>query len=183
MNKSTILTIIASVGAVATAVLAAKNTPKAILLLEEAKQKKGEELTKLEVVKTATPAYIPTIITGASTLACIFGANILSTHQQASIMSAYALMSNSYREYRKKVSELYGEEVDDRIKNEMAKDRYEEFEEIPEEEECLFYDFVSQQYFTAAMDEVIQKVTMDDGMECYIITTPFDVPASYYVNL
>ena len=183
MRKSTILTIAAAAGTVVTVVTSIKATPKAIELLEEAKWKKGEELTKVETIKTAAPAYIPTIITGLSTLACIFGANALSVRQQASIMSAYALIENSYKEYRKKVTELYGEEVDDRIKSEMAKDQYDDIEEMLEEDECLFYDLASQQYFVSPMRDVIQKVTMDDGMECYIITTPFDLPASYYVNL
>ena len=54
----------------------------------------------------------------------------------------------------------------------------EENGELFNDDECLFYDFVSQQYFSATMDEVIQKVTMDDGLECYIITTPYDLSAS-----
>ena len=182
-NGSIILTCIGAVGVIATGIATAKATPKAMQLLEEVKEEKGEELTKVDVVKTIGPAYIPAIAIGVSTIACIFGANVLNTRNQANIMSAYVLLSNSYREYRKKVTELYGEEVDDRIKNEMAKDQYDDFEDILEEDECLFYDLASQQYFSSPMRDVIQKVTMDDGMECYLITTPFDLPASYYVNL
>ena len=39
-----------------------KATPKALSLLEQAKEEKGEELTKLETVKIAGPAYIPSIV-------------------------------------------------------------------------------------------------------------------------
>lgn len=176
MNKSTILTIVSAAGVVATAILAAKGATKASTLLRKAKEEKGEELTKSEVFKTAAPAYIPTIVAGVSTIVCIFGVNMLNQRTQASLASAYALLDSSYKEYRSKVNELYGEDADDRIKNEIAKDHWEEEDEplIPEGEQ-LFYDFNSMQYFTSTIDEVLQKTTLDDGMECYIISTPFDV--------
>lgn len=110
-NASTVLTCLGGVGVVATTVLAVKATQKALQLIEEEKQKKGEELSKWEVVKTVGPKYIPTVLMGVSTLACIFGSNILSKHQQASLISAYALLDESYKKYRRKVIELYGEET------------------------------------------------------------------------
>ena len=172
-NSSTILTCVGAIGVVATAVMAVKATPKAIKLLEEAREEKGEELTKLEKIDVAGPVYIPTILIGASTVACIFGANILNKRAQATLMSAYALLDNSYKEYVKKAEELYGEEADAQIKEELARENYEEGIVVPREEE-LFFDFKTLQYFHASMDEVVQKVTMDDGLECYIINAPFD---------
>ena len=47
-NSSTILTCIGGVGVVATVVTAVKATPKALIRIEEAKEEKGEELTKKE---------------------------------------------------------------------------------------------------------------------------------------
>lgn len=47
-NSSTILTYIGAIGVAATAVMAVKETPKAIAMLDKAKEEKGEELTKLE---------------------------------------------------------------------------------------------------------------------------------------
>ena len=172
-NSSTILTCVGAIGVIATTVMAVKATPKAVELLEDAKEVKGEELTKLEVINIAGPLYIPTVLTGVSTMACIFGANILNKRNQASLMSAYALLDNSYKEYTKKVEELYGDETDARVKEELAKENYVEGIVIPKEEE-LFFDFRTLQYFHASMDEVVQKVEMDDGLECYIINTPFD---------
>ena len=58
-NASTILTCIGATGVVATAVMVAKEAPKALSLLEDAKEEKGEELTKWEKVKIAGPVYIP----------------------------------------------------------------------------------------------------------------------------
>lgn len=183
MNKSTISTILTCVGAigvVATAVLTAKAVPKASALIEEARydkfdSKKEWGLTKFETVKAAAPAYIPAIITGASTIACIFGANVLNKQAQASLASAYALLDQSYREYTRKVKEMYGEDVDYRIKEEIAKYSYDDQPLIVPKDEQLFYDLNSMQYFMASLEDVIQKTITDDGLECYIISTPFDV--------
>lgn len=176
MNKSwvsTALTCMGSIGVVATAVMASKTTPKAIRLLKEAEDDKGEKLTKIEMVKTVVPVYAPTIAIGISTIACIFGANIMSKHQQASIASAYALLDNSYREYRNKVEELYGDDADERVKIELAKEEYEDIKDDLSGEKQLFFDFSTLQYFESTMDDVIQKATLEDGVECYIISTPF----------
>lgn len=153
-NSSTILTVVGAVGVVATTVTAVKATPKALLLLEEAKKEKGEDLTKLETVKIAGPVYIPSVVLGASTLACIFGANVLNHRGQASIMSAYALADNSYKEYRKKVDELYGKEAGEQVRAEIAKDKYEEGEHQLEDGKLLYYDFYSGRYFEATPNDV-----------------------------
>lgn len=153
-NSSTILTCVGAAGVVATSVLAVKETPKAMLLLENAKEEKGEELTKLEVVKTAAPAYIPAIVTGAATIACIFGANVLNKRHQAALTSAYALLDSSYKEYKSKVIELYGDEADIRIREELVKDHYEETE--VEDGKVLFYDEFSQRYFESTTENVLR---------------------------
>lgn len=210
----------------ATAVVAVKDTPKAMQIIERAKEEKGEDLTTVEKIKVAGPAYIPAIAIGVSTLVCIFGANALSKRSQASLVSAYALLDNSYKEYKKKVEELYGEGADARVKGEVARDKYNETDVPREDEKQLFYDYFSERYFESTMEEVLkaeyelnrelhtkdyaylnefydllgldhiqsgwdlgwsmgaslthywktwidfrhEKVEMEDGMECYIIT-------------
>lgn len=171
-NSATILTCVGAAGVIATSVTAVKATPKALLLLENAREEKGEELTKLEKVKIAGPAYIPSIVMGTATLACIFGANVLNQRNQASLMSAYALVDNSYKEYRKKVDELYGIEAGEQVRAGIVKDKYEE--EAPVEladGELLYYDFYSGRYFEAtpamvqrAEYEVNRTLMLDDGV-------------------
>ena len=155
-NASTILTGVGAAGVIATSVLAVKATPKALTLLEKAKEEKGEKLSKIEIVKTAGPAYIPTIIMGASTIACIFGANILNKRHQAALMSAYALLDNSYKDYKNKVTELYGKEADEHIRSELAKDNYNEEDVIEDETDGkqLFYDEFSERYFESTIEKV-----------------------------
>lgn len=224
-HASTILTCIGGAGVVATSVLAVKATPKALTLLEKAREEKGEDLTKTEAIKIAGPAYIPAVLVGVSTIACIFGANALNKRQQAALISAYALLDSSYKEYRNKVGEIYGEEADMKIKTEIAKDKYDEDLTVEPGNE-LFYDDFSGRYFETTMENVIhaeyllnrnlirdsyvcvnqfydqlkiepipggdelgwaanemhercwsawidfhhEKVVMDDGLECYILT-------------
>lgn len=155
-NSSMILTCVGSVGVVTTAILTAKATPKALHLIEEAKAEKGEELTKFEVVTTAGPAYIPAILMGASTIACIFGASIMSKKQQAAMVSAYAFLDNSYKDYKKKVNELYGEDAHDRVKEELAQDKYNEIDIDVDDDKILFLDTYSMEYFESTTEDVLR---------------------------
>lgn len=224
-HGSTILTCLGAAGVVATSVLAVKNTPKAMRLLEKAKEEKCEELTTIETIKTAAPAYIPAASVGLSTIACIFGANVLNKKQQATLTAAYALLSESYKEYKAKTKQIFGADADNAIKAEVAASKY-EAKDISGDKQ-LFFDFLSMEYFESTLEEVmkaldeadriaeqrgyvylhelydllgvtynyphvgyiqalynvnggsigfeIEKCFMDDGLECYIISTGDDV--------
>lgn len=152
-NASTILTCIGGVGVVTTSIMAVKATPKAVMLLEEAEREKEEKLTKLETAIVAAPVYIPSVLVGVSTIACIFGANMLNKRQQAAITSAYALLNTSYAEYKNKVIEMVGEEGHAEIQAEIAKDNYDENIKVSEGSE-LFYDTYSGRYFESTKYKV-----------------------------
>lgn len=182
-NSATILTSIGGVGVVVTSVMAVKATPKALRLLQKAEEEKGEELTALQKVAVVTPAYAPSIIVGVSTIACIFGANVLNKRKQASLMSAYALLNSSYKEYREKVSELYGEESEEEIQTELAKDKYAENEVLDNDGEELFYDNFSKRYFKSTIYKVQRaeyEVNRDLAMQESVTVNDFyrylDIP-------
>lgn len=237
-NGSTILTCAGAVGLLVTGVMAAKATPKALKKIEEAKEEKGEDLTKLEAIRVAGPSYIPTVLVGVSTIACMFGANVLSKRNQAALASAYALLDSSYKEYKETLKELYGEEAHQNIMDHIVIEKAKEVGITAEslcantcltdDESCgdpvLFYEEWSGRYFESTIEQVItaqyhtnrnfvlrgytplnelyeflgleptdygsalgwavedelywidfnhRKVTMDDGLECYIIETPW----------
>lgn len=153
-NGSTILTCIGGVGVVATSVMAVRATPKALLLLEQAEEEKGEELTVTEKIVVAGPSYVPAILTGLGTIACIFGANVLNQRNQAALASAYALLDRSYKDYKAKAKELYGEEGDQKIREEVAIDKYEDEGFTPSDDKILFYDDFSGRYFEATPEQV-----------------------------
>ena len=168
-NAPTILTTIGGVGVIVTAVLAAKATPKATRLLDEAREEKGEDLTKTEMVIAAGPAYIPSALVGASTIACIFGANVLNKRHQAALLSAYALVDSSYKEYRDKLKELYGEEAHQNVVEAIAVEKAEEMYvsgsyfatgcDLTSDErtgdQVLFYDEFSNRYFESTIEQVM----------------------------
>ena len=148
-----ILTVAGATGVVATAVLSVKATPKALQLLEYAQYEKGEKLTVKETIQTAWVPYVPAALTGFATIACIFGANMLNKRQQASLMSAYAILDKTYREYTKKVKELYEENADNNIKSEIVKSKFDKNMALDEEKE-LFFDFQSARWFESTFEEV-----------------------------
>ena len=154
-NSNVILTVFGSVGVITTSILAVKATPKAMKLIDEAKIYNDEELTVMETIKVAWKPYIPAVLTGVSTIACIFGINYLSHKNQASLMSAYALLDNSYKEYKNKVNELYGENANTEVRNSIVDDHLEDTIEI-EDEKMIFFDFQSMRQFTATMHHVMQ---------------------------
>ena len=81
----------------------------------------------------------------------------MNKRQQAALMSAYALIDTSYKEYKNKVKELYGEEVDQKIRTEVAKDRFEDEESYHEDDgKQLFYDEYSNRYFRATNETVLR---------------------------
>lgn len=168
-NASTILTIVGGIGVVGTAVLAASATPKAVAMIEEAKEEKGEKLTTWETVKAAGPSYIPAVAVGAGTIMCIFGANILNRRSQAALASAYALVDNAYKEYRNKLKELYGEEAHNNIVDSLMVEKAEEIRvsnynltsycdlSVADgtSEPRLFYDEYSNRFFETTVEQVM----------------------------
>lgn len=168
-NGSTILTVAGATGVVATTVLAVKATPKALKRIEEAETEKGKALTKMEVVKAAGPAYIPTVLVGMGSIACIVGIDVLGKRQQASLMSAYALLDSSYKEYKEKVKVLHGEEGEKAVRAEIAKDHYKEEAQPEDDGKQLFFDEYSKRYFRATNETIlsaeyaINKTLADDS--------------------
>lgn len=168
-NSATILTFVGGIGVITTAALSVKATPKAVQLLEQAKKEKGEELTKTEVIKVAWKPYIPAVASGVGTLMCIFGANVLNKRSQAALVSAYAMIDSSYKEYKQKLKELYGEEAHEKIVDAIAAEKAKEvgvrapsFVDncvLYTDESCgapvLFYDEWSKRYFETTIEQVI----------------------------
>lgn len=188
----TALAVLASAGVVATAVFASKDAIKAAKRIEVATDKKPPKiettyadneplmtvehnpLTKREKFLAAAPAYIPTAIMGAATIACIFGSTVLSKRSQVSLMSAYALVNTSYNRYRKAAKEVYGEDADIRIKEKIAADKFNKDhmiydenafsikpnitgpEAIDNEDQVLFYEPYTERYFWSTVRRVTE---------------------------
>lgn len=166
-NSSTILSCLGAAGVVATAVTVAKDTPKALKLLEQAKEEKGEELTTIEKVKVAAPAYIPSALVGTTTIACVLSANALNKRQQAALTSAYALLDSTYKKYKDKVKEVCGEEQEQQVRHEIIEDGVKEFCSIVkpgDDDQILFLDEYGLNYFYSTIEEVHMAEAMVNRM-------------------
>lgn len=152
-SSPTILTVVASVGVIVTTITAVRATPKAIKLLKEAEAEKGENLTKVEIIRVAGPSYIPSTLLGISTIVCIFGANALNQKKQTSLMSAYAMLNESYKQYRKSAKIVYGEDA--MVHTYDWGYQVYNMDMDSESERLLFYDLASKKYFRTTMAAVL----------------------------
>lgn len=166
-TTSAILTCIGAIGVAATAVTAVRATPKAMELIEKAGYEKGSEenptmdmeytpLTPIEMVQVAWKPYIPSILIGTATIACLFGANQLNTRQQAAIASAYIFLDQSYKKYKDKVIEVLGLDTEKEIEKEIVKDQIKDTDILPprSDEHLLFYEEHYGEMFERTMLEV-----------------------------
>lgn len=154
VHSPTILTIIGSTGVVITAVLAVKSTPKALELIEEAKNIKQDELTVKETIQVAWKPYIPATISGIATILCVVGANYLNIQKQKSLMSAYMLLDNAFKQYRSRVIEEYGEDQDREFSHDIIRKQLEDMDGIYTD--TLFFEFNSMRFFEANIHKVLQ---------------------------
>lgn len=168
-NSTNILTCIGCMGMVATTISGIKATSKAIKLIEKAEERKGETLTPWEKIKVIHREYIPTVTLGFATGMCMIGTQLLNQRQQASLISAYGLLDQTYKDYRRKCKEFYGEEADKRIIEAIA---VENSESVFINASCLctnvdlsldenkgelvlWYDKYSSRFFKATLEKVL----------------------------
>lgn len=72
-------------------------------------------------------------------------------------MSSYVLLNNYHKEYRKKLTELYGEEADIKIRTEMARSNcaYHRLGLDVPDEKVIFYDEISGDSITCYEREIM----------------------------
>lgn len=152
-----ILGVLGAVGVVLTAVTVSRDTLKAEIKLEDKKDEIHRELTKKEQIQTALPAYIPSIAVGSATVACIIASTVLNQKQKMALSSAYILLDQSYKQYKDKVVEMFGEGADREVEREVTKDRIHELkkkDDIRGDETLIFYEKHYNQLFERSMLEV-----------------------------
>lgn len=138
---SIILTAVSAVGFVVTCVAVAKATPKAMDRIRTAEDQTEKDLTTMEKVKAAAPAYFPSVVLGVSTLSCMIGSTILDKKEQASLSSAIAFGSNYMHKYKGKIKELFGVELDQKVEKEIDIQKPEDYNFVYDD----LYDFASYQ--------------------------------------
>lgn len=158
-GSPTILSCVGAVGVIATTASAIKATPKALTIVHHESRMNHDgdpyAYTTMEAVKSAWKCYIPTAIIGLSTIACIFGANSLNKKQQAAITSAYMLLDNAYKEYKKKSNAMFGENTDSLVRKAIMHDKMTESSIPTSDEVQLFYEYHYGDFFERSKEEIL----------------------------
>lgn len=112
---------------ISSTVLAVKETPKALTLIEDKrKELEVDELTTGEIIKTAWKCYIPSIATSVIGVGCLVGASTANAKRSAAILTAYKLTETAFLDYKDKVVETIGENKEKTIRDKVAKKKIEE---------------------------------------------------------
>lgn len=177
-----ILTGIGIAGMITTVVLAVKATPKAMELIDSETHDRHYEhnddtpLTKMDVVKVAWKPYIPAVISGTASIACLIGANSVNARRNAAIATAYKLSEAALSEYKDKVVEVIGEKKEKVIREKIAEDRLEKNPVnnsqifMTEKGNTLFLEPISGQYFRSDIEIVKKTINeLNEGM----LNSPF----------
>lgn len=146
-----ILLVAGTIGTVASAVMACKATLKVNATLEQPKKniakiheatekgitEAGEEYsiedskkdltivyaqTGLELVKL----YGPAVVLGVASIGCIFASNNIIHKRNVALAAAYATVDNGFKEYRNRVVERFGKELDRELKYNIKAQEVEE---------------------------------------------------------
>ena len=152
-------------GMIATTVLAVKATPKAMALIEEEKLRKYKEtdddtITKSEIVKVAWKPYVPAVVTGVASVACLIGSTSVSGRRTAALAAAYQISETALSEYREKVIETIGEKKEQLVKDKVAKERIEKAPVskseivITNDGNTLCFDPISGRYFKSTIEKI-----------------------------
>lgn len=156
-----ILTGIGVAGMITTTVLAVRATPKALELIEEKKDEDAvDELSPLEVVKTAWKPYIPATVTGVVSVACLIGASSANAKRNAALATAYKLSETALSEYREKVIETIGEKKEKTVRDKVAEERVKKNPVSKSEVvvtnngTTLCFDPISARYFKSSIDKI-----------------------------
>ena len=169
-----ILTGIGIAGMVTSTVLAVKSTPKALVLLEEARTNEDgtleDKLTIVETVKVAWKPYIPAIAVGIASISCIIGASRVNYKRNAALATAYALSERTLVNYRDKVIETLGEKKEKEVRDKISQDEIDKKPIsssqviITPKGNTLFMDSITGRYFRSDLDS-IKKAVIELNME------------------
>lgn len=144
-----ILAITGTLGIVASGVMACKATLKVNDILEESKEtvelirktSKDESLAEkyteedskkdLAIVYTQTgiklvKLYGPSVVLGVASLGCILGSNNILRKRNIALAAAYTTIDKSFKDYRGRVVERFGEAIDKELRYNIKAEEIEE---------------------------------------------------------
>lgn len=148
-----ILAAVGTVGVVVSAVMACKATTKVSTILDDTKDtvdkihtctedqtisyneedaKKDLAITYAQTGVKLAKLYAPAVAVGVISLGCLLTSNNILRKRNIALAAAYATIDKSFKEYRSRVIERFGKEVDHQLKYNLTKEKIKEVVTDPE---------------------------------------------------
>lgn len=162
-NSPLILTGLGCAGLLTTAVLASTASFKAAEILEREGYYTGDLSTK-EAVGCVWTKYIPAMAVGATSMACIIGANSINASRNAALAAAYTITDAAFREYKGKVIEQIGKTREIKVRDDVAKEKIMQSPVgdrtviITGNGDVMCYDALCDRYFRSSAEKIRQQV-------------------------
>ncbi len=163
-NSPAILTGLGCAGVATTAFFTGHATLKAYKLIKIEEEDNDKILTGQEIVMLTWKIFIPPVVMGATSMACIIGANSINTSRNAALAALYSLSETTFREYKEKVVEQIGRNKELQVRDLVAKDRLDKNPVgdrtviITGNGDVLCYDTLSDRYFRSSAEKIRQQV-------------------------
>lgn len=126
-------------GTIFTAILVAKETPKAIEKINQLKNNKNTR--KIDYIKELAPIYWPAGVVCLGTVASTTISSVISLKAQASLIATSTMLSQGWRRYKGKVKEVLGIENEQKIASSISKEEYKNSNlQKPYDGKELFYE-------------------------------------------
>ena len=161
-NSPAILTGLGCAGVLTTAILTGRATLQASEILKM--EAPNEQLPPADIIKLTWKVFIPPVLVGASSIACIVGANTINTHRNAALAALYSLSETAFREYKEKVVEEIGRNKELKVRDSIAQDRVttnpvgDRTIIFTGNGEVLCYDALCDRYFKSSAEKIRQQV-------------------------
>lgn len=158
-NAPVLLTGVAVGGVFVTAGMAVEATPGAMKSLDKAQEKKGEPLTKMEIIKVAGPHYVPAGLSGLITAGSMILSTKVSLDKNGKLAAIASTGQIALQEYQTKMIEAIGPEKEKEIRDKAIKekidlDRSANIENAPGSGHVLCYDIYSDRYYWSDIEEI-----------------------------
>lgn len=158
-NSSVLLTGLGVAGMFTTTVLAVKATPRALRIIE------ADDITeKKDIIKAVWTCYLPSLAMGGMSMLCIISGHSVNVKRNAALASVYSLTDKSLREYQAKVIETFGENKEQKVRDDISEDRLKNNPVSKSEViitgkgPMLCYEALSGRYFQSDVETVKQAV-------------------------
>lgn len=157
-NSPAILTALGASGIAATGYLAAKAGYRASdRVWIKADSEEGITLTRKDILQETWDLYIPALLAGGASVACVIALNSIHNRRTASLMTAVTLGETAFREYREKVIETVGKAKDEKISERIAQDRVNSSTSevvFVGDDKQLCFDVLTGRYFESTRNDI-----------------------------